>query len=158
MFWDGEPGDTIKLSDECTLKAARITRIGYDDFRRLLNQMRTVVEVPAIVAGKRWLQTRCEQITLTDQRLILRRGILNRTTDYVELYRVKDSHFTQPLAERIFGLGTIRLRTTQDSEPLVVLAGMRAPETLWNQIRNLVEACRAARGVREVDMNTEVGG
>jgi len=114
--------------------------------------------VPAIVAGKRWLQTRCEQITLTDQRLILRRGILNRTTDYVELYRVKDSHFTQPLAERIFGLGTIRLRTTQDSEPLVVLAGMRAPETLWNQIRNLVEACRAARGVREVDMNTEVGG
>lgn len=114
--------------------------------------------VPAFIAGKRWLQTAFERITLTDQRLILRRGILSRTTDYVELYRIKDSHFTQPILERMVGLGTIRLRTTQDSAPLVVLSGMRGPEALWNQIRGLVEARRDAKGVRELDMNTEAGG
>jgi uncharacterized membrane protein YdbT with pleckstrin-like domain len=117
-----------------------------------------LVILPLGVAGQRFLQTRFERITLTDQRLILRRGILSRSTDYVELYRIKDSHFTQPFAERMLGLGTIRLRTTQDSAPLVVLSGMRGPEALWNQIRGLVEARRDAKGVRELDMNTEAGG
>jgi len=114
--------------------------------------------IPLLVAAKRYLQTRFEHISLTDQRLILRRGVLSRTTDYVELYRIKDSHFTQPLAERLLGLGTIRLRTTQDSAPVVELTGMRTPEALWNQIRALVEARRDAKGVREIDMNTEPGG
>ncbi len=117
-----------------------------------------LVLVPVFFAGKRFLETRCERITLTDQRLILRRGILNRTTDYVELYRIKDSNFTQPFVERMLGLGTIRLRTTQDSAPNVELSGMRAPEALWNQIRGLVEARRDAKGVREIDMNSEAGG
>ncbi len=114
--------------------------------------------LPAGVAGQRWLQTHFERISLTDQRLILRRGILSRSTDYVELYRIKDSHFTQGLVERMLGLGTLRLRTTQDSAPNVVLSGMRDPESLWNQIRALVEARRDAKGVREIDMNTEAGG
>ena len=113
---------------------------------------------PLVAALHRYLQTHFERISLTDQRLILRRGILSRTTDYVELYRIKDSHFTQPFVERLLGLGTIRLRTTQDSAPLVELSGMRAPEPLWNQIRALVEARRDAKGVREIDMNTEAGG
>jgi len=117
-----------------------------------------LVLAPVLVAGQRFLQTACERITLTDQRLILRRGILSRTTDYVELYRIKDSHFTQSVVERMLGLGTIRLRTTQDSAPNVELAGMRSPEALWNQIRGLVEARRDAKGVRELDMNTERGG
>ena len=117
-----------------------------------------LVLLPLALAGKRYLQTNFERITLTDQRLILRHGILSRSTDYVELYRIKDSHFTQPFAERMLGLGTIRLRTTQDSAPVVELTGMRTPEALWNQIRTLVEARRDAKGVREIDMNTEAGG
>ena len=117
-----------------------------------------LVVVPVFLAAKRFLQTSCEHITLTDQRLILRRGVFSRTTDYVELYRIKDSHFTQPFLERMIGLGTIRLRTTQDSAPLVELSGMKSPEPLWNQIRALVEARRDAKGVREIDMNSEAGG
>lgn len=117
-----------------------------------------LILIPVGVAGQRWLVTACEQITLTDQRLILRRGVLNRVTDYVELYRIKDSHFTQPVTERLLGLGTIRLRTSQDSAPLVNLTGMRDPEALWNHIRTLVEARRVARGVRELDLNSESGG
>ncbi|HTA64513.1 MAG TPA: PH domain-containing protein [Xanthomonadaceae bacterium] len=117
-----------------------------------------LILVPVFVAGKRFVQTSCEHITLTDQRLIMRHGVLSRTTDYVELYRIKDSHFTQPFLERMLGLGTIRLRTTQDSAPVVELTGMRSPEQLWNQIRGLVEARRDAKGVRELDMHAEPGG
>jgi uncharacterized membrane protein YdbT with pleckstrin-like domain len=116
-----------------------------------------LVLLPVGIALWRWLVTASRQYTLTDQRLILRRGVFSRSTDYVELYRVKDSHFTQTFVERLLGLGTIRLRTTQDSAPVVDLGGMNAPEPLWNQIRTLVEARRDAKGVREIDMNAEPG-
>jgi uncharacterized membrane protein YdbT with pleckstrin-like domain len=114
--------------------------------------------LPIGVALWRYLMTSTQLYTLTDQRLILRRGVLSRTTDYVELYRIKDSHFTQSFSERMLGLGTIRLRTTQDSAPIVELNGMHAPEPLWNQIRTLVEARRDAKGVRELDMHSEPAG
>ena len=116
-----------------------------------------LVLLPAGVAGWRWLVTMSTRYTLSDQRLILRSGVLGRSTEYVELYRVKDSQFTQSFFERLLGLGTITLRTTQDSAPLVVMAGMGGPEALWNQIRGLVEARRDAKGVRELDMHTETG-
>ncbi|MEO5596452.1 MAG: PH domain-containing protein [Lysobacteraceae bacterium] len=111
--------------------------------------------LPAAVAAWRWLVTRNLQYTLTDQRLKTRRGVFNRVTDDIELYRVKDSHFTQPFLQRMLGIGTITLRTTDVTTPIVRLVGMDAPEPLWERMRALVEARRDAKGVREIDMNAE---
>ena len=111
--------------------------------------------LPAAVAGWRWLVTRSTQYTLTDQRLKTRRGVFGRVTDDLELYRVKDSHFTQPFLQRLLGIGTITLRTTDASAPLITLPGMADPEALWERIRALVETRRDAKGVREVDINAE---
>ncbi len=113
--------------------------------------------LPAGIAGWYWLSTSSMVYTLTDQRMKIRRGVFNRVTDDIELYRVKDSHFTQPFVQRLLGIGTITLRTTDDSSPHVVLAGMNEPEPLWERIRALVEARRDAKGVREIDMNAEPG-
>ena len=113
--------------------------------------------IPVGVAIWRWITTRSLVYTLTDQRLKMRRGVFSRVTDDIELYRVKDSHFTQPFLQRMLGIGTITLRTTDDSSPHVVLDGMNNPEPLWERIRALVEARRDAKGVREIDMNAEPG-
>jgi uncharacterized membrane protein YdbT with pleckstrin-like domain len=114
-----------------------------------------VVLLPAGAAFWRWLSIRSTVYTLTDQRLKTRRGVLSRVIDDIELYRVKDSHFTQSFMERLLGIGDITLRTTDASTPLIVLPGLGDPETRWEQIRALVEARRDAKGVREVDMNRE---
>ena len=113
--------------------------------------------IPAGVACTRWITTRSEVFTLTDQRLKMRRGVFTRVTDDIELYRVKDSHFTQSFPQRMLGIGTIALRTTDDTSPRVLLDGMSDPEPLWERIRALVEARRDAKGVREIDMNAEPG-
>lgn len=115
------------------------------------------VLLPVAIAAWRMITTSTQLFTLTDQRLKLRRGVFNRVTDDLELYRVKDSHFTQPFLQRLLGIGTITLRTTDDSSPVVVLSGMETPEPLWERIRALVEARRDAKGVREIDMNAEPG-
>ena len=111
--------------------------------------------LPIAIAGWRWLVTHSTQYTLTDQRLKTRRGVFGRVTDDLELYRVKDSHFTQTFLQRLLGIGTITLRTTDASTPIVLLPGMNAPEALWERIRALVETRRDAKGVREVDINAE---
>lgn len=51
VFWAGNLNDQLKITDECTIKANRLSRIGLDEFRRLRNQMRHCVEVPAIANG-----------------------------------------------------------------------------------------------------------
>lgn len=117
--------------------------------------MYALLLLPFAVAGWRWLVTRSMQYTLTDQRLKTRRGVFGRVTDDLELYRVKDSHFTQTFMQRLLGIGTINLRTTDVSTPLVAMPGMADPDALWERIRVLVETRRDAKGVREVDMNAE---
>jgi uncharacterized membrane protein YdbT with pleckstrin-like domain len=111
--------------------------------------------LPLGAAFWRWLTIRSTVYTLTDQRLKTRRGVLSRVIDDIELYRVKDSHFTQSVMHRMLGIGDITLRTTDASTPLIILPGLAQPEARWEQIRALVEARRDAKGVREVDMNRE---
>ena len=157
--WSGTPSQKSNLGLFALCAVVAIVLIG--SAARFEGSMRlfafALLLLPIGIAICRWLVTASLQYTLTDQRLILRRGVFSRSTDYVELYRVKDSHFTQTFVERMLGLGTIRLRTTQDSAPVVDLIGMNAPEPLWNKIRSLVETRRDAKGVREIDMNAEPG-
>ena len=48
-------------------------------------------------------------IRLTSERLLTSRGFLSRTTDSLELYRVKDMRIVQPFRLRLFGLENIEL-------------------------------------------------
>ena len=113
--------------------------------------------LPLAIAGWHWLRTRSMVYTLSDQRMKFQRGVLTHVTDNVELYRIKDYHLTQTFMQRLLGVGTIALRTTTDSAPSVILAGMNDSRAWWERIRALVEARRDAKGVREIDMNAEPG-
>lgn len=155
--WSGTPSQMTNLGiySLCGLVAIVLiaSAIRLDDALR--TPLLASLLLPIAVAGWRWLVTRSTQYTLTDQRLMTRRGVFGRVTDDLELYRIKDSHFTQPFLQRLLGIGTITLRTTDASTPVVTLPGMAAPEALWERIRALVEARRDAKGVREIDMNAE---
>jgi uncharacterized membrane protein YdbT with pleckstrin-like domain len=108
--------------------------------------------VPIIVAMVvRYLRTALHCYELTGQRLRERTGILNRQTEELELYRVKDMAIEQPLAQRLFGRGRIVLQTSDRSTPLVVLNGIAAPREVAQLLREHVEQCRATKGVREID-------
>jgi hypothetical protein len=52
---------------------------------------------PDPVGAVEWLETRNTVYTLTDQRLKFTRGVLSKTTEDLELYRVRDTKFQQKL-------------------------------------------------------------
>ena len=71
--------------------------------------------------------------------------------DELELYRVRDYKFDQPIFLRLFGLGNITLQTSDQATPVVIIRAIRDGEALREQIRTAVEDCRVKKRVREVD-------
>jgi uncharacterized membrane protein YdbT with pleckstrin-like domain len=159
VVWSGTPSQmsNLALFALCAVVAIVLVACAIAIGGEMRMPLLALLLLPAGIALWRWLLTASMQYTLTDQRLKTRHGVFGRVTDDIELYRVKDSHFTQSFVQRLLGIGTITLRTTDDSSPHVVLNGMGNPEPLWEQIRALVEARRDAKGVREIDMNAEPG-
>lgn len=108
--------------------------------------------LPIPFALYRWLATRCTRYVLTTQRLRLSRGILSKAYDDLEIYRVKDISLHQPMIQRMVGLGTITLMTSDTTHPMFVLPAIRDPLAVRDVIRNQVELMRRERGVRELDV------
>ena len=96
----------------------------------------------------KFLVVRNTKYELTSQRLTTHVGVLSKTTEELELYRVKDTRFEQSLFLRIFGLGNVTLVSSDASSPIVKIKAVKNARALREQIRNLVEARRDAKQVR----------
>lgn len=107
--------------------------------------------IPLFYALWRWLVVKFTKYELTTERLRTRYGVLNRKTDELELYRVRDYKLDQPLFLRLFSLGNLILTTSDKSHPVVVIRAIPNGEQLREMLRTHVEACRVAKRVREVD-------
>ena len=107
--------------------------------------------IPVFYALWQWLVVKMTKYELTTERLRTRYGVLNKKTDELELYRVRDYKFDQPFFLRLFSLGNVILQTSDRSHPTVVIRAIPDGEQLREQIRTHVEACRVAKRVREVD-------
>lgn len=59
----------------------------------------------------RWLTT---TYTITDRRIITRRGILTRTGHDIPLHRINDVSYERGLTDRMLGCGTLVLTTAAD--------------------------------------------
>ena len=106
----------------------------------------------------RWLEVKTTTYKLTTERLIAERGILNKTTDTLELYRVRDLQITQPFWIRLFGLENIHLLTADTSTPSIVLDCVPTSLGLPDKFRAQVEAARMAKRVRTVDLEDDHAG
>ncbi len=107
--------------------------------------------IPIFYALYRWLDVKFTKYELTSERLITRHGILNKVTDDLELYRVRDYKAERPFFLRIFSLGNIKMQTSDRSHPEVIIRAIPNSEELRETLREYVEQCRIAKRVREVD-------
>lgn len=101
------------------------------------------------------INTRFDKYALTNERLRHSSGILNRSIEVLELYRVKDLRIEQPFHFRLFGLSRILLETSDRSTPLVILNGVSGGMELADLIRRNVEVQRDKKRVREVDFDDD---
>lgn len=84
---------------------------------------------------------------LTTQRFIHESGILRRINDRVEVLDMDDITFEQGLLERLVGVGTIRIMSTDRSHPDFVLLGIEDVQKVASQFDNTRIAERRRRGL-----------
>ena len=116
-----------------------------------------LVGVGLVIVLVRYLQALATTYEVTDQRLILHRGLVMKTVDEIELYRIKDVRLDYSLLNQMVDIGTITLtstdRTTGDTA--FVLRDVPMARERREGLRGLVERARQRRGVREIDVDAE---
>ena len=105
----------------------------------------------------KWVQNMAAKYELTAERLVVRRGIILKSIDEIELYRIKDVRMNFSLLNQWAGIGTVCLtssdETTRGGD--LIMRHIDKAQARREEIRRLVDAARRQRGVREIDMHND---
>ena len=85
---------------------------------------------------------------LSADRLFVSEGFLNIKDDEVLLYRVRDIDTRRSLWQRIFGVGTVTIMSSDKTMPTLVLKNIKDPLMVKELIHNQVEEMKIQRRVR----------
>lgn len=101
-----------------------------------------------IIFGLPWTFTK---YCMTDDKLLIRKGVFNLQEDEVRLYRIMDVTLKRSLWERLFGLGTIHCCSADKSTPEFDILHVKNSLEVKNYISDEVERERNERrvGLRE---------
>ena len=96
---------------------------------------------------------------LSEDRLFISAGFLNIKDDEILLYRVRDIDTSRTLWQRLFGVGTVTVVSSDKTMPTLVLKNIKDPVFVKELIHKQVEEMKIQRRVRfgEV-MTTDVDG
>ena len=93
---------------------------------------------------------------LSEDRLFLKRGFLNVRQDEIVLYRIRDLRVSVNLWQRIFGVGTVTVVSTDKSIPELQLKNIKQPNEVKELIHEYVEKMKIARRMRVGEMSMDI--
>ena len=85
---------------------------------------------------------------LSDDRLFLETGLLNTRCEEILLYRVRDISLKISLGQRIFGVGTVTIQSSDQSCPVLELKNIKNPRETKETIHQAVEEMKIRRRMR----------
>ncbi len=85
---------------------------------------------------------------LSEDRLFLEKGLLSTSFDEILLYRVRDISLKISLFQRLFGVGTITVQSSDKSLPTLELKNIKRPRETKELIHQTVEELKIARRMR----------
>ncbi len=153
-MWSGQSSQILNLTSylACTVLFILIFWLRVNLIpESLQNYSLLLFVIPVGIAFWKWISLRTTRYELSTERLTLYSGVFNKTTEVLELYRVKDYRVEQPFFLRLFGLGNLKLVTSDKSSPTVELPAIFQPQELRELARAQVEKCRDRKRVREID-------
>ena len=89
---------------------------------------------------------------LSEDRLFCETGLANLKADEVLLYRVQDLELTISLGQRIFGVGTVCVISSDKSIPRLELKNVKHPREVKELIHQKVEAAKERRRMRTTEV------
>ena len=92
---------------------------------------------------------------LSEDRLFISEGFLNIKDDEILLYRVRDIDTRRSLWQRIFGVGTVTVLSSDKTMPTLVLENVKDPIFVKELIHTQVEEMKIRRRVRFGEIMTD---
>lgn len=86
--------------------------------------------------------------SLSEDRLFLSVGFINLKDEEVLLYRVRDINTKRTLWQRLFGVGTVTIVSSDKTMPILELKNIKDPIGVKELIHEQVEAMKIRRRVR----------
>jgi uncharacterized membrane protein YdbT with pleckstrin-like domain len=109
--------------------------------------------IAALFAIWEYLVIKNIEYTLTDERIILSTGVLSKTVQNLEIFRVKDIRLDRPFFLRIFHLSTLFIVSSDQTNKFIRLRAIKNGQEIMEQIRTLSEERREIKGVKEFDVS-----
>lgn len=95
-----------------------------------------------------WVRSLSLRVDITSQRIRIHRGLLSRTTETLELFRVDDISVEDPFTMRPLGNGVLHIRSSDRDQGDLVLRGVPRVHALAEQLRRYVQLERQKRGLK----------
>ena len=85
---------------------------------------------------------------ISDDRLFQTKGFLNLRYEEILLYRVRDLELSRSFGQRIFGVGSITVTSSDKSNPVLVIHNVKEPAAVKELLHQQVEDMKIRRRVR----------
>ena len=85
---------------------------------------------------------------LSEDRLFLSKGFLNVTDDEILLYRVRDISTSRNLFQRLLGVGTVTILSSDKTCPTLVMKNIKDPVAVKELLHKSVEEMKLRQTVR----------
>lgn len=108
-----------------------------------------VVGLPFLI--HRYLKTKSEKWRISNRRVQRQTGIVSTKIGSIELWRVRDIQYQQSFIDRVLGVATISLLSTDASDPVLSLRGLPEPLALYEWLKTQIENARREHRVMTVD-------
>jgi membrane protein YdbS with pleckstrin-like domain len=166
-----EQGLTVEASDELSIWAGSPSQIlnlrlyivwgvilaggftaSFLDPKTFVPLLSILVVISSIQCGWAFLTIKKTEYLITNQRVRIRTGILNKKIQEIELFRVRDTSASQTLFQRIFSLGNIQIISGDDTHPNLLIRSIPNALETREKIRQEVLHLRQKLRVREMDV------
>jgi uncharacterized membrane protein YdbT with pleckstrin-like domain len=99
----------------------------------------------ALGIGYSWLVRLGTEYRLYRVSLEVESGLVARSIDNLQLFRVRDLRLRQSMLGRLFGVGDVVVTSTDQSTPHLTIRGVEDPRALYDTLRELVARSQATR-------------
>ena len=104
----------------------------------------------------RWVRTLGRYYRVTTRRIVVETGVLSKTLEQIDLYRIADYTVERPFGQRLVGTGNLKLKTFDKTTPELDIRDIKTDVVgLYERLRAATEADKARRGVRMVDYEAD---
>jgi uncharacterized membrane protein YdbT with pleckstrin-like domain len=102
--------------------------------------------IPLLIGiGYSWLVRLGAEYRLYPDSLEIESGLISRSVDNLQFFRVRDLGLRQSLPGRLLGVGDVSVTSTDQSTPHLIIRGVAHPRALYDALRERVAESQATR-------------